>query len=144
MAKEHQRAGKLTILVGNSGDVVQPTYCGVGWAVYQQFGDTVNVVVPGWAIRHNRTYIDEAPPKPVPRCLAKIYKISARKMESLMPILRCCASATSVILFLPANRIGTLCLLIQADIPCVLNRDNPFWQDMAEQHRPSCFTHGRS
>lgn len=138
MAKERQRAGKLTILVGNSGDRSNQHIAALR-AVYQQFGDTVNVVVPMGYPANNRAYIDEVRQAGLALFSDENLQILSEKWN-LMPILRYCVSAISVILFLPANRIGTLCLLIQADIPCVLNRDNPFWQDMAEQHLPVLFT----
>ncbi len=128
----------MTILVGNSGDRSNQHIAALR-AVYQQFGDTVNVVVPMGYPANNRAYIDEVRQAGLALFSAENLQILSEKWN-LIPILRCCASATSVILFLPANRIGTLCLLIQADIPCVLNRDNPFWQDMAEQHLPVLFT----
>lgn len=57
---------------------------------------------------NNQAYIDEVRQVGLALFSAENLQILSEKMN-LMPILRCCASATSVILFLPANRGSGRC-----------------------------------
>ncbi|MBS0910056.1 TDP-N-acetylfucosamine:lipid II N-acetylfucosaminyltransferase [Tatumella sp. JGM118] len=128
----------LTILLGNSGDPTNRHAQALA-EIHHQFGANVRVMVPMGYPAGNQPYISSV------EAVAEKYfpdgqvSILTETMDfaAYQSILDRCQ--LGYFIFQRQQGIGTLCLLIEKNIPFVVSRENPFWRDLTEQKLPVLF-----
>ncbi len=128
----------LTILLGNSGDPTNRHEQALA-EIHRQFGANVRVMVPMGYPAGNQSYIARI------KAVAEQYfpdgQVSVLTENMDFPAYQSMLERCQLgyFIFQRQQGIGTLCLLIEKNIPFVVSRENPFWRDLTEQKLPVLF-----
>lgn len=134
--KEHNAATKITILLGNSGDPANQHLTALTHIKQSLSAQSVKIIIPMGYPAHNQRYIQQVKQQAERLFPVNTVQILTEKLSftDYLALLQQCD--LGYFNFTRQQGIGTLCLLIQLGIPCVLHRQNPFTLDMDYEQIP--------
>lgn len=129
----------FTVLLGNSGDASNRHIAGLK-AIRAAFGERIRVLLPMGYPASNEAYIQQ-----VAAAAAELFpggQVTVLRDQLGFEAYRALIARVQLgyFMFERQQGIGTLSLFIQASVPFVLNRQNPFWHDIREQGLPLLFS----
>ncbi|QIM67790.1 4-alpha-L-fucosyltransferase [Mannheimia granulomatis] len=126
---------RLTILLGNSGDPSNNHIAALS-EIRQIFGDKPHIIIPMGYPTNNECYIHQVEQHGKRLFSTENLQILRHKLDfaDYLAILTACD--LGYFNFERQQGIGTICLLIQHNIPCVLHPSNPFCLDMQAENLP--------
>ncbi|WP_150538252.1 TDP-N-acetylfucosamine:lipid II N-acetylfucosaminyltransferase [Actinobacillus vicugnae] len=129
----------LTILLGNSGDRSN-RHLEALTQIKQQLGEKVRIIIPMGYPANNQQYITQVQQQAVEFFPKNAVKILTEQLsfEDYLALLAECD--IGYFNFARQQGIGTMCLLIQRNIPIVLSRQNPFTQDLQAEQIPFLYS----
>lgn len=138
VAKQRDPNQPLTILLGNSGDVSN-RHCQALTQISEQFGQQVAIIIPMGYPENNSDYIQQVTDHAASLFYAQQVKVLTTKLDFTHYLQLLAECDLGYFIFTRQQGVGTLSLLIEQNIPFVISRKNPFWQDLAAQQLPILF-----
>lgn len=126
---------QLTILLGNSGDPSN-NHIQALKEIQQRLGNNVRITVPMGYPANNEGYIQQVEAEGKRLFLAENLQILREKLDFDEYLLLLSQCDLGYFNFERQQGIGTICLLIQQNIPCVLHPNNLFGLDMQAEQVP--------
>ena len=133
--KPTPQAGRLTILLGNSGDPSNQHLQGLTH-IRQTLGEQVKLMMPMGYPANNHAYIEQVRQQALSLFPAENVQILTENLryDDYLALLRSCD--LGYFLFERQQGIGTICLLTAMNIPVLLHPSNPFRLDMQQAGLP--------
>ncbi|UKH17031.1 TDP-N-acetylfucosamine:lipid II N-acetylfucosaminyltransferase [Actinobacillus pleuropneumoniae] len=134
--RENQR---FTILLGNSGDPSNRHLAALA-QLKQSLAEDVRIIIPMGYPSNNQTYIEQVKRQAVELFPKHTVEVLTEKLDFTQYQQLLAQCDLGYFYFNRQQAIGTICLLIQQNVPLALTKENPFCIDMQAENVPFLYS----
>ncbi|WP_420068294.1 TDP-N-acetylfucosamine:lipid II N-acetylfucosaminyltransferase [Actinobacillus pleuropneumoniae] len=130
---------QFTILLGNSGDPSNRHLAALA-QLKQSLAEDVRIIIPMGYPSNNQTYIEQVKRQAVELFPKHTVEVLTEKLDFTQYQQLLAQCDLGYFYFNRQQAIGTICLLIQQNVPLALTKENPFCIDMQAENVPFLYS----